>query len=63
MRTGKAVVIWGAVLVGVGVLAACSNALTYIRRDEGHNITCERQQGLKNEGACIIRMQQVKPSK
>ncbi|MGQ3662134.1 hypothetical protein [Citrobacter braakii] len=36
------------------LVAGCSNILTYIRHDEGRNITCDSQKGIKRDSGCIV---------
>lgn len=36
------------------LVAGCSNILTYIRHDEGRNITCDGQKGIKRDSNCNI---------
>lgn len=37
-----------------GGLTGCSSVLTYIRHDEGRNITCDGQKGVKRDSNCNI---------
>lgn len=50
----------GAVFLVCGLIVACSNVLTYIQHDEGRNITCDGQKGLKRDSPCELTTVPVK---
>ena len=53
MKAKKAAAVVAAFFV-CSVVTGCSNILTYIRHDEGRNITCDGQKGIKRDSGCIV---------
>lgn len=53
MKVLKVVVV-AAVFSVSALVAGCSNILTYIRHDEGRNVTCDNQKGIKRDSSCNV---------
>ncbi|MEZ2602856.1 hypothetical protein [Kluyvera intermedia] len=52
----KHLIVAASASIAISSLVACSNVLTYIRHDEGRNVTCDGQKGIKRDagGNCTI---------
>ncbi|MEZ2603345.1 hypothetical protein [Kluyvera intermedia] len=49
----KKAVLTGLVLTTCGVMAACSNIITYVRHDESKgNVQCSNDKALKRDSTC-----------